>query len=58
MDYLKPYRALKSEPRDRRDVPGKMMELNFYDQDDTPTYGWDVYVQRFVSDSSLMPSFV
>ena len=25
-----------------------MMELNCYDKDDNPTYGWDVYVQRLV----------
>lgn len=25
-----------------------MMELNCYDAEDSPTYGWDVYVQRLV----------
>lgn len=24
------------------------MELNCYDNDDNPSYGWDVYVQRLV----------
>lgn len=49
LDYLKPYRTNNSEPQGRRDTTGKMMELNAYDGDDNPVYGWDVYVQRFVS---------
>ncbi len=28
------------------DSKEKMMELNHYDKDDNPRYGWDVYVQR------------
>ena len=30
----------------KEDVKEKMMELNYYDKDDNPRYGWDVYVQR------------
>ena len=34
----------------------KMIELNYYDKDDNPRYGWDVYVQRmYVSSESLFP---
>lgn len=28
------------------DSKDKMMELNYYNKDDNPRYGWDVYVQR------------
>lgn len=41
-DYLKPYRARRM----RADGAGKMMELSCYDEDDNPTYGWDVHTQR------------
>ena len=30
----------------KEDLKEKMMELNYYDKDDNPRYGWDVYVQR------------
>lgn len=56
LDYLKPYRTSNTEPRRRRNVSGKMMELNAYDEDDNPVYGWDVYVQRFVSISPSWPN--
>ncbi|KAL8746397.1 MAG: hypothetical protein Q9190_001571 [Brigantiaea leucoxantha] len=46
LDYLKPYQSRVSEPQGRQDKTGKMMELNSYDENDNPTYGWDVYVQR------------
>lgn len=44
-DYLKPYHAR------RTDAAGKMMELSCYDEDDNPTYGWDIHTQRLVSSS-------
>ena len=43
LDYLKSYSATDQT---HIDMNGKMMELNKYDEDDSPTYGWDVYVQR------------
>ncbi|MCJ1462795.1 hypothetical protein MMC07_001398 [Pseudocyphellaria aurata] len=46
IDYLKNYKASGNAPRSDSDSPGKMMELNCYDNEDNPTYGWDVYVQR------------
>lgn len=39
-DYLKPYDKHKLANGE------KMMELNRYDEDDQPTYGYDVFVQR------------
>ena len=36
-----------SYPREKDEgSKDKMMELNHYDKDDNPRYGWDVYVQR------------
>ncbi|KAL8631978.1 hypothetical protein Q9189_002242 [Teloschistes chrysophthalmus] len=46
LDYLKPYKVRNPELQDRRDPTGKMMELSCYDEDDNPTYGYDVYAQR------------
>ncbi|KAL9603692.1 MAG: hypothetical protein Q9219_001011 [cf. Caloplaca sp. 3 TL-2023] len=46
LDYLKPYKVRNPELQGRRDTSGKMMELSCYDEDDNPTYGWDVYTQR------------
>ncbi|KAL8721748.1 MAG: hypothetical protein Q9225_001646 [Loekoesia sp. 1 TL-2023] len=46
LDYLKPYKVRNPELQGRRDTTGKMMELSCYDEDDNPTYGWDVYTQR------------
>ncbi|KAI4175872.1 MAG: hypothetical protein LQ343_001486 [Gyalolechia ehrenbergii] len=40
LDYLKPYSARKA------DAAGRMMELSCYDEDENPTYGWDVHAQR------------
>ena len=52
MDYLKAYSTRKPATRIPLDTHGKMMELNCYDEDDNPTYGWDMYVQRIVSCTS------
>ncbi|KAL8802479.1 MAG: hypothetical protein Q9182_003787 [Xanthomendoza sp. 2 TL-2023] len=49
LDYLKPYRVRNQDAQARRDRTGKMMELSCYDEDDNPSYGWDVYAQRLVS---------
>ncbi|KAL8840219.1 MAG: hypothetical protein Q9170_001426 [Blastenia crenularia] len=46
LDYLKPYKVRNPELQARRDTTGKMMELSCYDEDDNPTYGWDIYTQR------------
>ncbi|TPX26586.1 hypothetical protein DIZ76_012048 [Coccidioides immitis] len=44
-DYLKPYSV--PDPMNRCDDDGfKMMELNRFDDQDNPTHGYDVYVQR------------
>lgn len=53
LDYLKPYKVRNPELQGRRDPTGKMMELSCYDEDDNPTYGWDVYAQRLVRISSF-----
>ena len=46
LDYLKCYRCPEA-PADNNETPkDKMMELNCYDKDDTPRYGWDIHVQR------------
>ena len=45
LDYLKDYRC----PQSRAERPSqndKIFELNHYDAEDRPTYGWDVFVQR------------
>ena len=48
LDYLKQYKV--PEPMSRMGVDvndtEKMMELNCYNEDDNPVYGYDVYVQR------------
>lgn len=49
IDYLKHYQCRKNAPQTNTGSNGKMMELNCYDEEDNPTYGWDVYVQRFVN---------
>ena len=46
LDYLKSYRADTTTNRALTDMSGKMMELNRYDEEGNPTYGWDIYVQR------------
>ena len=48
MDYLKPYRARDPAAQANPDTSDKVMELNWYDQDDVPVYGYDVYAQRVV----------
>lgn len=48
IDYLKPYRAHQNAPQPSPDVNKELMELNCYDDDDNPTFGWNVYVQRLV----------
>ncbi|KAL9625320.1 MAG: hypothetical protein Q9160_000383 [Pyrenula sp. 1 TL-2023] len=53
IDYLKPYRVKEDErrgrSRSREDFEAqnlKMMEFNCYDEEDNPTYGYDIFVQR------------
>ena len=46
---MKPYRARDPDAQGSLDEHCKMMELNCYDPDDSPAYGWDAYVQRLVS---------
>ena len=36
----------------------KMMELNHYDKDDNPRYGWDVFVQRMYAFSESLFSLL
>ena len=45
LDYLKHYECPKSRIK-KEDEKNKMFELNHYDDEDQPKYGWDVYVQR------------
>ncbi|PGH28677.1 hypothetical protein GX50_08580 [[Emmonsia] crescens] len=51
LDYFKQYRPRDPMNREARgpheeDDSLKMMELNCFDEDDNPKYGYDVYVQR------------
>ncbi|KAL6721270.1 hypothetical protein ACLMJK_000372 [Lecanora helva] len=45
LDYMKQYECPRSSIKAacKKD---KMFELNYYNDDDQPEYGWDVYVQR------------
>ena len=45
LDYLKYYECPKSKMKSA-DEKDKMFELNHFDDEDQPKYGWDVYVQR------------
>ena len=49
LDYLKHYACEKDPSKRKRDTTDKLMELNYYDEQDNPRYGYDVYVQRTVS---------
>ncbi|QSS59042.1 hypothetical protein I7I51_08474 [Histoplasma capsulatum] len=51
LDYFKQYRChepmeRKARARHEQDYSLKMMELNCFDENDNPKYGYDVYVQR------------
>ncbi|KAI9707077.1 MAG: hypothetical protein M1836_000037 [Candelina mexicana] len=46
VDYLKHYPSKDPSARQPEDEDLKMTELNCYDVEDNPTYGYDVYVQR------------
>ena len=47
LDYLRPGKVEQNaSARYRRSSASKMMELNCYDENDNPVYGYDVYVQR------------
>lgn len=46
LDYMKEYRASDPLSERRGDDADKMMELNGWDQQDQPAYGFDVFVQR------------
>ena len=46
VDYLKHYPQEGPRARTQVDEPGKMMELNCYDEEGNPISAYDVYVQR------------
>jgi len=47
LDYLRPHEVDGSTAAGSRTASaGKMMELNRYDENDNPVYGFDIYVQR------------
>ena len=48
LDYLKHYKCLSYQDRTREENKEKMFELNYYDEDDNPKYGFDIFVQRLV----------
>ena len=50
VDYMKCYPTQNPLRNPRRSMRSdtKMMELNCYDEEDNPTYEWDVHVQRVV----------
>ena len=47
VDYLRNYPCPISGTKGQENMKEKMFELNYYDQEDLPKYGFDVYVQRF-----------
>lgn len=49
LDYLKTYKCPDYHDRSNEDVKEKMFELNYYDEEDNPKYGYDIFVQRLVS---------
>jgi len=47
LDYLRPCEVdRRADAGSGKPSAGKMMELNCYDDNDNPVYGYDVYVQR------------
>ena len=46
LDYLRQYPCPKDRVKREQDYTDKMFELNYYDQEDQPRYGFDVFVQR------------
>lgn len=46
IDYLRKYPRPTSRTEKERDIRDKLFELNHYDEEDLPRYGFDVYVQR------------
>ncbi|MCJ1308677.1 hypothetical protein MMC25_002331 [Agyrium rufum] len=47
LDYMKSYKTQNStHARHSVETDSKLMELNYYDDDDNPAYGWDIHVQR------------
>ena len=54
LDYLKHYPCERNPMARRGDSKEKMMELNYYDEHDSPRYGYDVFVQRIVRNLSLI----
>ncbi|KAG8529370.1 uncharacterized protein KY384_006006 [Bacidia gigantensis] len=46
LDYLKYYKCPKYQDRSSEALKEKMFELNHYDEEDNPKYGFDLYVQR------------
>ena len=49
LDYLKQYKSLDYRDRTEEDTRDKIFELNHYDDEDDPKYGFDVFTQRIVS---------
>ncbi|KAI9827078.1 MAG: hypothetical protein M1826_006442 [Phylliscum demangeonii] len=59
LDYLKQYRASDEPGEEMGDSRMKSMELNHYDENDSPVYGWDVYVQRlgvYIQHKDVIPA--
>lgn len=46
LDYLKQYSCPNNRVKEEQDFKEKMFELNHYDENDQPKYGYDVFVQR------------
>lgn len=53
IDYLKYYKNRRDSPDMQTDFSGKVMDLNCYDNEDSPTCGFDVYAQRLVIRSHI-----
>ena len=51
LDYLKHYEPLNYHDRPTEDFKERMFELNHYDDEDNPRYGFDVNVQRLVREN-------
>ena len=60
LDYLKQYKCLDYRDRSEEDARDKIFELNHYDDEDEPRYGFDVFSQRLVrpseSDDCVSPT--
>ncbi len=46
LDYLRHHPCLKNRAKREQDIKEKVFELNHYDDEDQPRYGYDIFGQR------------